>query len=63
MMSSEFDQTTTVTDKIYSDLLPHVKVEPIFIMGDHRSGTTLLYQLLAMSEAVHYVMAYHDYPI
>lgn len=33
--------------------------QPIFILGDHRSGTTLLYRLLAESGGVNYVSAYH----
>ncbi|NJN19548.1 MAG: sulfotransferase, partial [Oscillochloris sp.] len=33
--------------------------ELVFIMGDHRSGTTLLYQLLAATGGFNVVTAYH----
>ncbi len=41
------------------DRLAEVKVDPIFIIGDHRSGTTLLYQLLDASKCFNVVTAYH----
>ena len=33
--------------------------EPVFIIGDHRSGTTVLYQVLAGTGAFNIVTAYH----
>ena len=33
--------------------------DPVFIVGDHRSGTTVLYQLLASTGAFSVVTAYH----
>jgi hypothetical protein len=36
-----------------------VDVEPVFIMGHARSGTTILYQLLVATERFNWVSAYH----
>lgn len=36
-----------------------VEFKPIFIIGDHRSGTTLLYKLLIMSGKVNYLSSYN----
>ncbi len=49
----------TVSDKPYLDLLPKVNFSPIFIMGDHRSGTTLLYKTLVATGSFNFVRAYH----
>jgi hypothetical protein len=49
----------SIPDKPYLPLLNGVTFEPVFIMGDHRSGTTLLYQVLTRSGAFNYVSAYH----
>lgn len=46
-------------DEPYIHLLHDVPFRPIFIMGDHRSGTTLLYQLLARTQYFNVVTAYH----
>lgn len=46
-------------DSAYVGRLSKVRFDPIFIMGDHRSGTTLLYQLLASTGAFNVVTAYH----
>lgn len=35
------------------------QLQPVFILGDHRSGTTLLYQLLARTMCFNVVTAYH----
>lgn len=51
--------TTTAPDCRHLECLAEVSFTPVFIMGDHRSGTTLLYQLLAESGAFHVVTAYH----
>ncbi|MDJ0580567.1 sulfotransferase [Crocosphaera sp.] len=49
----------TIADQPYLNLLSKVDFSPIFIMGDHRSGTTLLYKTLAATECFNYVKAYH----
>ena len=46
-------------DKSYIDLLRSVDFEPIFIMGEHRSGTTLLYKTLVATECFNCIKAYH----
>ncbi|SKB13856.1 Sulfotransferase domain protein [Planktothrix sp. PCC 11201] len=45
-------------DEPYLDLLDKVDFNPIFIMGDHRSGTTALYQILVATECFNYLNAY-----
>jgi hypothetical protein len=40
-------------------VLQDVAFQPIFIIGDHRSGTTLLHRLLAETGCFNYVSAYH----
>ena len=49
----------TVGDHQHLGLLKEVSFQPIFIMGDHRSGTTLLYQLLDATQRFNVVRAYH----
>lgn len=46
-------------DKPYLDLCSKIDFNPIFIMGEHRSGTTLLYQTLMATEYFNCVRAYH----
>lgn len=46
-------------DRHYAHLLEGVSFLPIFIIGDHRSGTTLLYQMLASTGSFHFLSAYH----
>ncbi len=46
-------------DAPYLHLLQEVEFQPILIMGDHRSGTTLLYKLLAETECFNFVNTYH----
>lgn len=46
-------------DQPYLDQLCNVNFEPIFILGDHRSGTTLLYKTLASAGCFNVVKAYH----
>lgn len=48
-----------VSDRPYLDLLSQVDYSPVFIMGDHRSGTTLLYKTLVATECFNFVRAYH----
>ncbi len=49
----------TTLDEPYLDRLDGVDVQPIFILGDHRSGTTLLYQILNQTGCFNVVKAYH----
>lgn len=46
-------------DARYIHLIQKGSVQPIFIVGDHRSGSTLLYQLLAFTQHFNVVTAYH----
>ncbi|NEQ52965.1 MAG: sulfotransferase [Leptolyngbya sp. SIO3F4] len=46
-------------DKPLLKQLKDIHIEPIFILGDHRSGTTLLYQTLASTQCFNVVKAYH----
>ena len=52
------EQTTTPDDR-HVAMLRDVRYQPIFIMGDHRSGTTLLYRLLDATGCFNVVRAYH----
>lgn len=54
----------TTPDQPYLERLNNISFQPVFIMGDHRSGTTLLYQLLGLSNCFNPVTAYHltQYP-
>jgi hypothetical protein len=56
MQSTSINHTP---DHSYLDLLEEVDFNPIFIMGDHRSGTTLLYKTLVATECFNYVSAYN----
>jgi Sulfotransferase family len=48
-----------IPDESYLNLLEKVDFCPIFIMADHRSGTTLLYQTLVATECFNFIKAYH----
>ena len=50
---------TTSPDRQHLHLLDGLTFRPVFIIGDHRSGTTLLYQLLASTQRLNIVTAYH----
>jgi len=52
-------QINNIPDEPYLHLLEKVDFTPIFIMGDHRSGTTVLYQTLVANECFNYLNAYH----
>lgn len=52
-------QINTIPDESYIDLIQDVAFRPIFILGDHRSGTTLLYKTLVATECFNFVRAYH----
>lgn len=46
-------------DRQHLALLRDVSFQPVFIIGDHRSGTTLLHRLLAETGCFNFVTAYH----
>lgn len=46
-------------DRAHLGRLDEVRFRPVFIMGSARSGTSILYRLLAMTERLNYVSAYH----
>jgi hypothetical protein len=46
-------------DDTHLGRLGELRFRPAFIMGSARSGTTILYRLLAMTERFNYVTAYH----
>src|ERR1700760_2652745 len=46
-------------DDRWAPLLERVAFQPVFIMGDHRTGTTLLYQVLAQTGLFNYASSYH----
>lgn len=48
-----------VADKPYLDSLSQVELSPVFIMGEHRSGTTLLYKTLVATGCFNFLKAYH----
>src|SRR5688572_26807834 len=48
-----------VTDRQLLHLTEGLSFQPVFIVGDHRSGTTMLYQWLAATGAFTPVTAYH----
>lgn len=55
-MQSELNN---IPDQQYLHLLEKVNFTPIFIMGDHRSGTTALYQILVETQCFNYLKAAH----
>ena len=46
-------------DDYYKNVLNNVAFQPIFIMGLHRSGTSILYKMLAETNCFNIVTAYH----
>jgi hypothetical protein len=46
-------------DAAYIDRLAGVNFKPVFIIGPHRSGTTILYKILLESDCFNGVTAYH----
>lgn len=52
-------QINNIPDESYIDSIQSVGFSPIFIMGDHRFGTTLLYKTLVATECFNFVRAYH----
>lgn len=51
--------TRITADDPHLDLLEQVDFTPVFILGPHRSGTTLLYQMLQASGQFNVVNTYH----
>ena len=49
----------TLPDNEYLQLLEGIHLQPVFIMGAARSGTTVLYHLLAETGCFNYVNVYH----
>lgn len=49
----------TTADKPWLGQIQDVSFQPVFIMGDHRSGTTLLYDLLNRTGLFNIVTSYH----
>lgn len=58
-MNSQSNNTNKILDRQYLNLLENINFRPIFIMGDHRSGTTLLHKTLVATECFNFVRAYH----
>jgi len=48
-----------IPDSLYLNLLDDINFKPIFIIGLHRSGTTLLHKVLAETRCFNYVNYYH----
>jgi hypothetical protein len=46
-------------DEPYLPQLEGVTYRPVFVLGEHRSGTTILYKLLALSGSFNYLTVYH----
>jgi hypothetical protein len=46
-------------DDKYLDKIKNIQFEPVFIMGLHRSGTTILYKMLAETGKFNILTAYH----
>lgn len=51
--------TAPANDQSYLHLLSTIPVQPIFIIGDHRSGTTLTHSILEQTGAFNVVRSYH----
>ena len=51
-------QTTTLDDK-YIDKIQNLSFQPVFILGLHRSGTTILYKLLNETKEFNVFTLYH----
>jgi hypothetical protein len=59
MVHMQSTNNNPASDCPYLDLLSQVDYSPVFIMGDHRSGTTLLYKTLVATGCFNFVRAYH----
>jgi Sulfotransferase family len=56
---SRVDARGLAPDRAHLGRLDNVRFRPVFIMGSARSGTSILYRLLAMTGRFNYVTAYH----
>ncbi len=57
--SRELTSSNSKPDLAYLELLKNVNFSPIFIIAEHRSGTTLLYKTLVATGCFNFVKAYH----
>jgi hypothetical protein len=48
-----------LSDDKYLKKIVDLSFKPVFIIGSHRSGTTLLYEILSQNKSFEYVNAYH----
>ena len=46
-------------DKKYLDKIENIKFNPVFILGLHRSGTSIFYKMLVSTGHFNSVTAYH----
>ncbi len=46
-------------DAPYLGRLSGMRYRPVFVLGEHRSGTTILYELLTLSGSFNFLTAYH----
>lgn len=46
-------------DRDFLSKIASVNYRPVFVLGSHRSGTTILYKLLALTESFNIVTLYH----
>jgi hypothetical protein len=58
-MSTLLQMDQQAPDRELMHLVEGLSFQPVFIIGDHRSGTTMLYQWLAATGAFSPVTAYH----
>lgn len=59
MENMKFTGINQIKDESYLPMLQQVDFSPIFIMADHRSGTTLLYKTLVATQCFNFISAYH----
>ena len=48
-----------VIENKYLDRLDNVSFQPIFVLGFHRSGTSILYKVLESTKCFNIITAYH----
>ena len=59
MTGTTKERHNTEPDAGHLDALRDVAYRPIIVLGEHRSGTTLLYKLLALTDTFNVQTAYH----
>lgn len=52
-------RTDVDRDAPHRHLLDDVQFHPVFVMGDHRTGTTILYKILGLQQCFNIVTVYH----